>query len=394
MVHDSLRIKLLEDYNPGDTFITVANEPIMQLFDATGLITLTEQCSESEFRAISFYYSSIGPATGATTTFNGLELLPEFTDVAKPKFYTDVTQNVMAEQHNNLKNALIAIETFAGKEGETAIKPLVGTMEQRINYLRNIVLAPKAWFSVNATVGLAPLDVEFIDESFRLGTDGTSPYTTWLWDFGDNTGPSIVTISETTTVPADATNVLVSGAGGVITKTYTKPGIYTVTLTVTNAFGSDTVVFKNIISARFQAPDYAVMNFAQYSSQNVTNGSPSNGPYTIVPTIRSPINAIIDVIVPSGWRTIPDPTDPTKNINATYAGEVIDGSNHPIDPITHYTWSISDDLPHGNSPTARAIFSTGGIYDLTLRTDTSFGAYRITNYKNAFDIVENLNLWL
>ena len=58
LVGDGLRVVLAEDYNPGDTIITViGDEDTMRNFNSTGIITLTEQCSEPELRAISFYYS-------------------------------------------------------------------------------------------------------------------------------------------------------------------------------------------------------------------------------------------------------------------------------------------------------------------------------------------------
>ena len=381
-VNDALRVVLAEDYNPGDTTITISDpNNLMSKFDSTGVITLTEQCSESELRAISFYYGTI-----TTTTFGQLELLPGFTDVGKPALVTNVTQNVMADNHNALANAVIAIESFAGKKGETPIGPLQGTMEQRVTYLRNIALTPKAWFTVDKTIGLAPLTVTFTDQSFRLAGDGTDIEMTRLWDFGDNTGPSIITITETTQVPSNITNVLVNDpTSTTITKTYTKPGIYSPILEVSNEFGTDTVQFPNLITARFPAPDEAVIDFTPFVGQIVTAGSPSGGPYTTVPTIRSVINSIIDVGISSGVNS---------STGDTYGGEVVDGNNNPIDPIVSYLWTIPDEIPHNNSPTTRALFSVGGIYDLTLRVDTQFGSYRITNYFNSFDIVETYNLWL
>lgn len=371
-VHDGLRVRLAEDYNPGDTSITVmADETMMRQFNSTGIITLTEQCSEPGLRAISFYYGS-----RTLTTFDELEILPGFTDNAKPKDITDVTQNVMSVHHNHLIDALINIEKFAGKKGEAPVKPLQGTMEQRVTLLRSLALSPKAWFKVDKTIGLAPLTCTFEDQSFRLGTDGTSQNVKLLWDFGDNTGPSIIEIQEDTEVPQNVTDVLVNDTdGGTIKKTYTKPGIYSVTLTVTNDFGSDTVKFDDLISARFPAPDYAVINFVQRAGQILKPG----------PVLRAPVNSIIDVVIPPG--IIP-------STYKKYTGETVDETYTPIDPITTYTWFFSDDLPHTNASSARAIFSVGGYYDLNLRVDTEFGAYRITNLIDAFDIVEKVNLWL
>lgn len=66
----------------------------------------------------------------------------------------------------------------------------------------------------------------------------------------------------------------------------------------------------------------------------------------------------------------------------------------PIDPIESYTWQLNDDIEHVSEKSAKAIYSVGGLYDLTLRCDTRYGSYRITNYFNAINIIEEKNLWL
>ena len=386
-VHDGLRVVLSEDYNPGDVSIQVlGSEEMMRRFNNNGIITLTEQCSEPELRAISFSYTE-----RTLDSFLGLQLLSGFTDVPKPKTITNVTQNVMSAHHNNLKDAVLAIQQFAGIKGEVGTKPLEGTMEQRINYLRKIVLQPKAWFKVDKTVGLYPLTVKFTDQSFRLGTDGNTINLQFLWDFGDNTSSVISMVSYTSVVPSTISNVLVSDLdGGDIIKTYTEPGIYSVKLTVTNDFGSDSVTFNDLISARFPAPGPACVTFTAKSNQIITNaGVPSGGPYTTVPVIRAPVNSIIDMYIPS--------SPPTGNPNTpgiSYAGEQLDGLGNPRDPVITYTWNLSDDIPHSNASFARAVFSVGGVYDMVLRCDTEFGSYRITTYEDSFDIVEKLNLYL
>ena len=381
LVHDSLRVKLSADYNPGDTTISIYGDyEVINRFPASGFITLTEQCSDAEVRALSFYYGS-----RTQISFDQLELLPGFIDVPKPKDITNVTQNVMAEHHNAIKNAIISIEQMAGKKDEPFTGPLVGTMEQRINYLRKIALVPKAWFRADKKVGLIPFTVEFKDLSFRLGTDGTSGTISYVWDFGDNTGPSIVTIS-TTNGPVIQDNVIVQDLdGGTIQKVYTKPGIYDVSLTVTNDFGSDTVVFPDFINARVAAPETAVINFNVRSQQDLVQaGVPTNGPYTTTPVLRTPVNVFVDAEVPPGIN---------PNTGRTYAGELLVGMV-PVDPVTSYTWSLSDDLSHSNSSSVRASYSVGGVYDLVLRCDTAYGAYRITSYHGAVDVVEKYNLWL
>ncbi len=76
----------------------------------------------------------------------------------------------------------------------------------------NVIGVPSATFTANATSGSAPLNVKFTDTS-------TNSPTSWSWDFGDGS----------TSTEQNPTHV------------YSKPGIYTVSLTATNAGGSNTV---------------------------------------------------------------------------------------------------------------------------------------------------------
>jgi len=78
---------------------------------------------------------------------------------------------------------------------------------------------PVADFSATPTSGSVPLEVEFTDNS-------TGSPTSWEWSFGDKT-------YSTEQNPVH---------------TYSKPGKYTVTLTVTNADGSNSVTKSNYIS--------------------------------------------------------------------------------------------------------------------------------------------------
>jgi len=342
VVHDALRMRLAKDYNPGDTSITVeGSSQIMALFPPTGKITLTEQCSDVDKRAISFFYGSLQNDPNGEFTFDDLEIFPGFEDVIKPKRITNVTMNVMAPDHNNLKDTLIAIETFAGVEGTQDSVPFGPTMEGRTNFLRQLVLTPKAWFSVpeNQRIGIVPLTVTFQDLSFRLeGSDTVILF----WDFGDGS-------TETQTV-----------SGGTVTHTYTVPGIFDVSLTVTNDFGEDEVIFPNLINPRIEAPDTAEITFI-----------PNTAFQTLInPTlIRAPINSLIKI-------------------------QVVNNMENPSDPIATYTWEISDDLIHANAPDTSASFSIGNIYDLSLRVDTEAGAYRITTLEDSMDVIENINLWL
>lgn len=374
LVHDALRVRLLEDYSPGDVSIIVeGDESVMSRFPPSGLITLTEQCEEIDKRALSFYYNS-----KTSTSFDELEILEEFKDidVAKPKKATNVTMNVIDRHHNHLKDALISTQYFLGTrydgEGEE-------TITGRIKYIERLALSPKVWFSSDSTVGIAPLKITFNNESFRLG-DGKIKIT---WNFGE--GPDLVREYEGLSDFLSRNEVVggVSISGGLLTKTYSSPGTYTVSLTVENEHGQDSVEFVNMINARSECPDLAVIRINHRTSQNYYQGNLSQG---IFPRIRSVANSFVDLEVSSD----PNPSNPGYR----YSGEKLDGNGNPIDPIEEYTWSLGDDLPHSNSRLAKASYSIGGYYDINLRVDTVYGAYRITKYPNSIDIIESSNLWM
>lgn len=386
VVHDSLRLRLLQDYNPSDKTIYAEGDLLIaSRIPSTGQITLTDQCSDIKKRAISFHYGSFD---FETMSFSDLSLLDGFEDVQKIKKITNITVNVMADHHNNLKDTLISIQEFCGTKGLEDKEPFGETLEGRINFLRRLVMQPKAWFSADKKVGLAPLCVNFKDLSFRLGTDGDAGEVKLTWDFGDETSTTVSLISATSQVPDDQVDVIVRDTdGGTIRKCYHQPGVRDVKLTVENDFGSDVVIFPNFINARVKAPKEAIIKFIENTSnQDVTSGVPPDGPYDTLPSIRSPINTLINIEIPSGEN----PSTP----GYSYAGEQLNENGDPIDPIVSYTWSLGDDLIHQNSSETKASYSVGGIYNLKVRADTEFNAYRITSYTASIDVVENYNMWL
>ena len=224
---------------------------------------------------------------------------------------------------------------------------------------------------------ISPLTIKFKELAFRTATDNTNNVVTYTWDFGDGSDPVVITSEE---------NI---ANNSIIEKTFINPGIFDISLTVENIFGKDKVIFPECINARIEAPDKAVINYNQRTGQIEIDGDPENGPYEINPTIRSPINLLIDIEVP---QNVNPNTIGTDSVHS-FAGELLNNSNLAIDPIVSYTWSLADDLVHNNSYNTKASYSIGGIYDLILRVDTINGAYKITTYENSIDIVEKYNLW-
>jgi hypothetical protein len=369
LVHDYLRLKLAEDYTPGDYRIYVTgNKSVMSSFpnaiQGGGVITLIDQCDEVQNRAISFRYTARTTNDLLDTVnpwyFEGIEILENFNDVKKYKNATSVCQNVIAEHHNSLKDALINIQNFAGIKDKVGTVPYQGTMEERINYLRKIVLGPRAWFSSNKNISSSPGKIVFNDLSFSLGTDGLSKKSKYTWYFDLNKISSGYSPNPDTQSKAILVYEKISTEEKDVIYTYDTPGNYTVGLLVENEFGSDFVVFENMINIRGKAPTEATISIQNSTNQITYNGS-----------IRSTVGNVISVDVSS-------------------PGIIEDNK----DSISSYTWNIVDDLNHFNNSSTKCSFSVGGIYDIGLRVDTKFGNFRITIFEDKLDIVEKTNLWL
>lgn len=361
-VKDSLYLTLSSDYNPGDTTIYVeANSAKMDLFPDTGIITLVEQCSEPEYRAVSLHYTA---KDTQNFTFTGLTVLPETTNTYKKAGATTVVMNVVAQHHNSIKDAIIAIENYVGKSSDRTTRPFNGNLVQRTEYLLGVVFTPRAWFSVDQTIGLAPFTVTFTNQSFQLGEALPDNNIAFYWDFGDGSGSVSPNFSYYTTAKT-------------VTHTYYEPGIYTVRMKAVNKYGEDIVYFENLINAKYEAPDVAVIDVSTGATQIYF---PASGYTKVLAGTPVVIYTLANQINPFTGKT--------------YAGETVNPSNQPVDPIVTFTWDLSDDLVHTNNSTTTGVYTIGGLYNIVLRCDTRSEAYRITTVYNRINVMESYNAWL
>lgn len=337
VVHDHLKVRLMNDYSPGDTTVLVESDA--SGFPPEGFITLTDNLSDLTDRAVCLHYSSRDSAG-----FYGIELEDGFVDVDKPRHETWVTMNVRADHHNRLVSGLIAAQRMAGRKGVIDLRPLGDTLEGRINFLRKLALRPRAWFVANRRIGIVPFTVVFTNLSFRDPTY-------WAFDFGD--GTSITSDDD------DLEGITVDAEAGTVTKEYSDAGTYDVALVVSNANGDDSITIPNYITARIKAPDEATVSFV-----------PDNA-----------TQAYIDDILYTRTAAVVD-------VSVTDSGEQVG------DAIVSYNWNFGDDLGHGNSSSTKAQYSIGGVYDLILQTSTLLGAYRNTIFPNKINVIERNNLWL
>lgn len=347
LVHDALKIPLGFDYYPGHTNILADGD--ISKFPPSGIITLVDQHSSPKERAVSLHYGS-----RTNREFTELELLSDSIDCMKPKKITYITLQAMANHREALKDAIIAIENFLGKKHEVEEGLGGETIFGRLNFLKKILFSPKAWFEIEKSTGAAPFTVNFVFTG--MGNFGPVGDVSYTWKFNDE---------ETQTVDPN------------ITKVFLNPGNYTVSLTVKNGYGEDTVTFVDMVKVKGQAPAEATMKFLPFENQIHIND--------IIPKIRTPINQPVMIEIPQ------KKVDNKK----TFSGELIDSkTNKTLDAVTSYTWNLSDDLPHTNAHKTQALYTVGGFYDAIVRTDTGLDAYRITTYENCIDVVEPTNLWI
>jgi len=155
--------------------------------------------------------------------------------------YTSTVQNP-AHTYATPGNYTVTLTVYGGGEQSTATKE---------DYIKVTRPAPLAYFCASPLKGCPPLTVHFID--YSSGTIDT-----WFWEFGDG-GTS------TSQYPVH---------------TYTKPGLYDVSLTVANSGGSNTFTQAHYI----QVDTCCVAPVADFTANQTTGRAPLHVQFTDLST--------------------------------------------------------------------------------------------------------------
>jgi len=139
--------------------------------------------------------------------FSGADAIASITNPA------GITRIIAAKYASEIRCRVVGYRTTPGTGSETVSQTAASDDVAMIGVAVSevVVTPPVAAFSADVTSGEAPLTVTFTDAS-------TNTPTSWAWDFGDSVGTS------TSQNPSYE---------------YTDAGTYTVSLTATNAGGSD-----------------------------------------------------------------------------------------------------------------------------------------------------------
>lgn len=224
---------------------TVQNPDHTYVSDGTYSVSLTVQNSEGADTETKIGYIII-TETGnlPIADFNGTPLTGSspltvyFTDLSinATSWFWDFgdgyTSNIQDPDHtytlNGIYNVSLTAQNSEGSDTETKTGYIIVTEAGNL---------PIADFYADFTSGNAPLYVVFHNTAINEDT--------WLWDFGDGS---------TSHFPHPV-------------HTYSEPGYYTVSLTVTNEFGSDTEIKENFVHATEQG-NAPITNF----TCNMLNG--------------------------------------------------------------------------------------------------------------------------
>ena len=260
----------------------------------------------------------------------------------------------------------------------TVSNELGADQDVRVAYVAVDVIPPIAAFSQTPSSGVSPLTVSFVDES-----TGGLP-STWLWDFGDGT-----------------TSVLSNPS-----HTYTFAGSFDVSLTVSNAYGSDSLTKSAEIVVDFVPPvaDFSgtptsgnspyVVSFSDESSAGVAtswqwffgDGGSSTlqhpahtytaqGTYSVTLTAGNAYGS--DTLTKSNYITVgAGPELFAEFVGTPQTGTApltVSFTDLSVGNITSWTWNFGD----GTTSTLQNpvhTFSSPGEYDIALEVGNATGA--------------------
>ncbi|MGD1004582.1 MAG: PKD domain-containing protein [Methanoregulaceae archaeon] len=245
------------------------------------------------------------------------------------------------------------------------------------------VSTPVAAFVSNAMAGTAPLTVLFIDQS-------TNAPTLWLWSFGDGNTSTIESPSHTYTVAGTYT-VTLTATNSAGSNTLTRSGYITVSKlssTPTAAFVANVTSGTEPLSVQFvdsstNSPALWLWSFGDGGSSTTQNPShtyTSAGNYTVTLTVTNAAGS--NTISQSGYIIVSKvATTPVASFVATETSGPAPLTIQFVDSSTNFPtlwlWSFGDG---GSSTTQNPshTYTSSGTYTVTLTATNEAGSNTVT----------------
>ena len=222
----------LWDFGDGNTS-TLENPEHIYAVPGTYTVTLTSKNSAGSSTAVKQFLVTVtstqhvvgGPDISFTATplVGSTPLVVQFTDQStlSPIRWVWNFGDGNTSTDQNPSHTYVTAGTF--DVSLTATNTVGTNTGTQIGYVTVAVasLVPVAAFNVSPPSGVVPFTASFVDIS-------TNNPTSWLWNFGDGSPTSVLQNPQ---------------------HVYASPGVYTVTLTVSNQYGSNTITKTALINA-------------------------------------------------------------------------------------------------------------------------------------------------
>ena len=320
----------------------------------------------------------VGPRTvtftGTTDTNPATDSWQWYFEGGSPEVSTDATVDVLYEQVGSFDVTLIVSN---GVGYDTLVVP---------DMVQITAIPPVADFSASTTVGDMPLEVQFTDAS-------TNAPTSWSWEFPGGT-------------PATSTaqNPLV---------VYEEPGLYSVTLTVTNAAGSDVktrtsyiLVERPELIADFTStdPSGSISHSVQFTDASAglpvawewtfEGGTPATstaqnpsvtydqiGDYDVKLVVTNEIGDKDSITRVNYVNALPQPPVPDFTVSATAGSApfVVNFTDNSTNDPTSWLWEFPGGVPSTSSEQNPTVtYSLAGTYSVTLTATNEGGSTTVT----------------
>ena len=325
---------------------------------------LKEHWGQAIDRATLFHYASKEDNRLLEVTILNGQVIKYF-----PRGSTAV-QNVVAQNHNYNKDAVLALESYLGHRGTDNQSSIEWFTEFFVKNVRK----PQAWLSVSTNKVLIGDEIIVKDLTTRINPGFTidkDPTVQWVFQLGDGIKIDISLDAENQEYVFEITKQ--DNNGIVKTRTvrkknwdkkivlaYQNPGVKNMTLTVINEFGEDIIYLEKAIKVLNQPPQNIQI---QIQAPNINNANDIKRAYAIKDQIT-----------------------------------ILAGHEHfGDDVVVLYDWDFGssvdkESIPNSNYLTMNFLF--GGVYDIGLKIVTETDAWASAYLQNAIDIVEKPSVWL
>ena len=376
------------DWENGKGVLSVKN---INQWPETGYASLylKEHFGKAKNRAVRFHYSG-----RQEDTLINVQLLSE--NIHYFPVGSLLVQNVVAENHNYNKDAIIELQKYLGHRGTQD----QSTLEWFADFYRINIKIPKPWFDVypaNNMTTRSEISKEirlfvgdyliFEDQTTRInpGFDINNDFRVkWIYQLGDGTK---ITISLDLDTQEYVFDIVTFDQGQRIVKqerkaswdkkiyhAYRSSGIYSITLTVYNENGKDSITLFDIIKVIDEAP--INLNLTLISTSGSKSVFETDGI-----TIYNPLSDSTKVRA----KAVQDTVNIISNLK---------NNNLEID---RWIWDFGQFFDNDlvlNKPYLNVNFSLGGLYDVGLKVVTKSGSFIGAFLEGAIDIVEKPSVWL